>query len=150
MAIVQTVAGRIRRAEESHKELGRFLLVGVSGTLVNYAVLTATYHFLHWPVVISALLANEAAMVSNFFCHEHWTFNGERHGSGRRRFLRYQVVATGGIIITTAILTVLVHLGMQYLIANAVAIIIAVSWNFFMSHKWAWRRVPEKVLENVA
>ncbi len=150
MAIVQTVAARIRRTEESHKELARFLLVGCSGTIVNYAVLTLTYHFWHWPVVVSALLSNEAAMISNFFCHEYWTFNGERHGSAKRRFVRYQVVATGGIIITTAILTVLVHVGIHYLLANAIAIVLAVSWNFFMSHKWAWRRVPEEVLENVA
>jgi len=150
MAIVQTVTARIRETEESHKELARFLLVGLSGTLVNYAVLTLTYHFLHFPVFVAALLSNESAMITNFFCHEHWTFNGERHGSGKRRFLRYQLVATGGIIITTVVLTVLVHFGIQYLIANGIAIIVAVSWNFFMSHKWAWRRVPEEVFENVA
>ncbi len=141
---------RVREAEESHKEFVRFILVGGSGTVVNYLVLAVTYQLLHWPVILAALLSNETAMVSNYFCHEHWTFNGDRHGSRRTRFLRYQLVATGGIVITSVILSILVHFGFHYLVANGIAILVAVSWNFAMSHRWAWRRAPAEVLEQVA
>ncbi len=143
---------RVREAEESHKELVRFLIVGGTGTAVNYIVLTLTYHFLGWPVILAALLSNEVAMVTNFFCHEHWTFanRDDRHGSRKSRFVRYQFVATGGIIITTVMLTILIHFGMHYVLANAFAIIVAVSWNFVMSHRWAWKRTAIEVLEKVA
>src|SRR5579884_1752379 len=149
MNAVTPLVRRVRAASESHRELTRFLLVGASGTAVNYAILTLTYRFLGWPVVVAALLSNEVALVSNFFCHEHWTFakREDRHGTRRVRFLRYQVVATGGVIITTAVLALLVHFGMHYAIANAIAIAIAVSWNFLMSHRWAWRRSPVELLE---
>lgn len=150
MSIAQSVILKVRSVEDHHKELARFLVVGGSGTLVNYLVLTLTYHYLGWPVILAALLSNETAMISNFFCHEHWTFAGDRHGTRKIRFVRYQFVAAGGIIITSILLALLVHLGFHYLVANAIAILIAVSWNFAMSHRWAWRRAPLEVLENVA
>jgi dolichol-phosphate mannosyltransferase len=150
MSVAANAIARIRAADESHKELGRFLIVGGSGTLINFAVLTATYHYLHWPAFLAALLSNETAMVINFFCHEHWTFSGQRHGTGPGRLVRYQFVALGGIAISTIIFTVLVHLGMFFLLANALAICVALTWNFGMSRRWAWRRVPAEVVENVA
>jgi putative flippase GtrA/membrane-associated phospholipid phosphatase len=133
-----------------HSELFRFLVVGGGGTALNYLVLTLTYHYLTWPLVPAALLSNETAMVANFFCHEHWTFPGQRRGSRKGRFIRYQFVASGGIFITTVVLAILVHVGLHYLLANAVAIGMAVSWNFTMSQRWAWRRVFVDALEKVA
>lgn len=150
MAITRTLIQAVHEAEEQHKEMARFLLVGGSGTVLNFFVLTLTYHYFHWPVILAALVSNELAMVSNFFCHEHWTFNGDRHGTRRLRFVRYQFVAAGGIVLSSVILTVLVRVGLHYLIANLIAIGIAVSWNFFMSHRWAWRRTASELLENVA
>lgn len=141
---------RVRDAEEHHKELARFVLVGGTGTLLNFIILTITYKYLHWPDVLAALLSNETAMVVNFFCHEHWTFREERHGTRKIRFLRYQFVAVGGIAISTLLFTLFVHLHLYYLLANAMAICVALSWNFLMSNRWAWRRMPVEVLENVA
>lgn len=150
MSVAATIVARVREAEESHKELARFLLVGGSGTLINFVILTATFHYLHWPAVLAALLSNETAMVSNFFCHEHWTFRNERTGTRNVRFVRYQFVAVGGIAISTSLFAALVHFGLFYLVANAIAIVIALSWNFAMSNRWAWRRVPVAALEKVA
>lgn len=150
MSISQSLMLRVREAEEHHKELARFFIVGGSGTLLNFVILTITYHYLHWPDILAALLSNEVAMVSNFFCHENWTFRDERHGTSKIRFVRYQFVAGGGIAISTLLFTVFVHLGLYYLFANALAICFALSWNFLMSHRWAWRRIPVEVLENIA
>lgn len=132
------------------KELTRFLLVGGSGTLINFAVLTLTYQHFGFPVVVASLISNETAMISNFFCHEHWTFSRECHGSRGGRFLRYQFVASGGILITTVLLTTFIHFGLHYLFANALAIGIAVSWNFLMSHHWAWRRLTDPMMDEAA
>jgi dolichol-phosphate mannosyltransferase len=150
VSIAATVFSKVRDAEANHKELARFLLVGGSGTFLNFVILTATYRYLHWPDALAALISNETAMVSNFFCHEHWTFRDERHGTRKTRFLRYQFVAVGGIAISTILFTIFVHLGLYYLFANAIAIVLALSWNFAMSHRWAWRRMPVEALENVA
>lgn len=149
MSIATATAARIRGAEESHKELLRFLVVGGSGTVVNMLVLAGLHSGLHWSLVAAGLISNETALVSNFFCHEHWTFAGDRHGNRVSRFLRFQSVATGGIAISITILNVLDHVGVPYLLANAVGICIAVAWNFAMSYRWAWRRAPVPELENL-
>lgn len=150
MSIAEAVVFKVRDAEEHHKELARFILVGGTGTLLNFIILTITYHYLHWPDDLAALVSNEVAMVSNFFCHEHWTFRDERHGTRKIRFVRYQLVAFGGIAISTLLFTVFHRLGLYFLIANALAICMALGWNFLMSHRWAWRRLPVEVLEHVA
>ena len=127
----------------------RFLLVGGSGTILNELVLALCHSGLGWSLLVSSALSNESALVSNFFCHEHWTFAGDRRGNRITRFFRFQSVATGGIIISITILNVLDHFGVPYLLANGVGIIVAVAWNFGMSYRWAWRRAPVPELENL-
>jgi dolichol-phosphate mannosyltransferase len=147
LSIASNAIDRLRGAEESHKELVRFLLVGGSGTILNMVVLAGLHSGLGWSLIVGGVISNEAALIWNFFCHEHWTFAGDRHGNRVTRFLRFQSVATGGIAISLTILNVLDHFGVPYLLANAVGIVIAVVWNFLMSYRWAWRRVPVPELE---
>src|SRR5579872_7611899 len=98
----------------------RFLLVGGSGTIVNMVVLAGLHSGLRWPLLLSGAISNETALVGNFFCHEHWTFAGDRRGNRISRFLRFQSVATGGIAISLTILNVLDHIGVFYLLANVI------------------------------
>lgn len=149
MSIAASARARIRDAEESHKELVRFLLVGGSGTIVNMVVLAGLHSGLGWSLIVAGVISNESALVTNFFFHEHWTFAGDRRGNRVTRFLRFQSVATGGIAISITILNVLDHFGVPYLLANAIGIVVAVAWNFLLSYRWAWRRVPVPELEEL-
>lgn len=149
MSITTAAVARFRGAEESHKELVRFLIVGGSGTIINMIVLAALHSGLQWSLIISGAVSNETALLWNFVCHEKWTFAGDRQGNRITRFLRFQSVATGGIAISITILNVLNHFGVPYLLANAVGIVIAVAWNFMMSYRWAWKRAPVPELENL-
>lgn len=152
MSIAAATVARFRRAEQTQRELLRFLLVGGSGTLVNMVVLAALHSGAGWSLLLAGAVSNETALISNFFCHEHWTFSGDRHGNRVSRFVRFQSVAAGGILISITILNVLDHFGVPYLLANAVGIIVAVAWNFALSYRWAWRRIPIDVeaLEKLA
>jgi dolichol-phosphate mannosyltransferase len=149
MSIAATAVARFKSAEESHKELMRFLLVGGSGTVINMAVLAGLHSGLVWALLISGAISNETALVWNFFCHEHWTFAGDRRGNRITRYVRFQSVATGGIAISLIILNVLDHFGIPYLLANAVGIVVAVGWNFALSYRWAWSRAPVAELDEL-
>ena len=58
------------------------------------------------------------------------------------RFLRFNGVGVAGFILQIALLTVLVSLGVHYLIATALAVEAAVLHNFFWHERWTWADRP--------
>jgi putative flippase GtrA len=158
MTAIRSLIAKMRDDKSARLELIRFLIVGGIGTIVSFVVFNSVLHLADgdarpgiWWVTIASLLGNEVAMVTNFFCHEHWTFGtGERHGTAWHRLIRYQFVALTGIIANAAIVTGLVHIGVQHNLAFCIAILIVLSWNYFMSRKWAWRHANIEPLEHLA
>ena len=56
-----------------------------------------------------------------------------------RRFARFNLIALGGLAITTAtVWTLATMLGLNYLIANLVGIGLATGWNLAGSFLWTW------------
>jgi putative flippase GtrA len=121
-------------------KLAKFLLVGALGVLVNSLALFVLHQLLRLPLIISSLLAVELAIVNNFIWNDRWTFS--RKQTSVRRFLKFNVISLGGLVITTGTLWVLAtHLSIPYLIANLVGIGLATCWNYRMSLLWAWSRM---------
>jgi dolichol-phosphate mannosyltransferase len=85
----------------------RFGVVGLSGIVVNSAILWALVRELHLAVMLGSVLATEAAILSNFMLNDRWTFRGARDRSFTQRLLRFNGVALGGMAITAGILTAL-------------------------------------------
>jgi dolichol-phosphate mannosyltransferase len=123
---------------ESGTELVRFALVGVSGVLVNNALLYALHGVLGWPLVFASALAVEGAIVNNFIWNDRWTFVHREKTS--LRFLRFNAVSLGGLLINTLTLVMIVALAdIHYLVANLIAIGTAMAWNFAANARWTWR-----------
>lgn len=118
----------------------RFAIVGTSGVLVNYAVLITLVELVGLNRLIAVALANETAILSNFFFNNLWTFGG----CGRQmpfliRAARYNVFGLGGLLVSVTVLGVLTYgLGLQYLIANAFAIGMAMTWNYLSNARWTF------------
>jgi putative flippase GtrA len=58
------------------------------------------------------------------------------------RFLRFNGVGVIGFVVQLGVLTVLVHLGVHYLVATAAAVEAAVLHNFLWHERWTWRDRP--------
>lgn len=58
------------------------------------------------------------------------------------RFVRFNSVGVAGFVLQIALLTVLVSLGVHYLIATALAVEAAVLHNFFWHERWTWADRP--------
>ena len=101
---------------------------------------------LHWSLVASKICAAEVAMVNNFMWNDFWTFHGLAHdriGSSAllRRFGKFNLICSVGILISAAILKLLVHVGgVNLYVANLVAIGTATFWNFGMNYVFNWSR----------
>jgi putative flippase GtrA len=111
--------------------------VGIAGAIVNTAVLALLTWRLGWSITAASAVATEVAIVNNYLLNDRFTFTSETSGTGR--FLRFNAVALGGLLITVAAVSVLSGLlGVPLLLANAVALVLAVTWNFTGSVRWAW------------
>lgn len=123
-------------AMSSLMRVGKFLVVGGLGTLVNTGILVILYRHAHLALVASSAVATELAIGHNFLLNNYWTFG--RRGVSFDRLVRFNVVSLGGQCITVATLWLLVQCGMYYLIANVAGIGLALIWNFTVNVRWTW------------
>jgi len=120
------------------EQLGKFVVVGASGYLVNLAVYAtlvewAGVHYL--PAAVGSFLV---AVASNYTWNRLWTFRGQRGGVAYQgvRFLVVSSVALGANLLA---LYLLVEAGLGALPAQAIAIIIVMPLNFIGNKLWSFR-----------
>jgi dolichol-phosphate mannosyltransferase len=124
----------------------KFGLVGLSGVLVNEGLLWLLTENLGLYYLLSAAIAVETAIITNFILNDIWTFRDRRTPGNRSllgRGLKFNLVSLGGLGINIAILwTVTEVVGISYLISNLVGIAGATLWNFTINTLWTWRAKP--------
>ena len=131
----------------------KFNLVGGMGIVVQFAALFLLKSFLHFNYLAATAIAVEAAVIHNFVWHERFTW-ADRIESDRiqptslqptwrrslPRLLRFHL-ANGAVSIlgNLALMKVMVGEGhMNYLVANAIAIVICSLANFLVSNEWVF------------
>ncbi|GAA0680705.1 GtrA family protein [Natronoarchaeum mannanilyticum] len=131
------------RAMLSSGRLLRFATVGVAGTTVDFAILIALVELHAFPPAIAKLVGAETAIIVMFLVNEHWTFSEWGRSGIRpllRRLLTSNLVRTGGLVVATGVLALLVYYGdVQYLLANAVGIACGFVVNFLAESYFTWR-----------
>jgi dolichol-phosphate mannosyltransferase len=132
------------------RRLGLFLLVGLSGVVVDMAVLYLLHHDLGLALTRSKIVAGEVAIINNFLWNDRWTFGDvSRRQQGNRqklrRFIKFNLVCLMGLVLNVIILNTLYNLLMlknvpngAYL-ANFIAIACVTLWNFWINVKLSWR-----------
>ncbi len=122
----------------------QFVLVGMSGIVVNQSVFWLSRHFFALPDERALLLAIEAAIVSNFFVNNLFTFRDSMLRTGialLRGFIYFQAVCLTGAYINYAVALHLSHfLNLNIYLANTVGIVIASFWNYFLNAHVIWRQ----------
>jgi dolichol-phosphate mannosyltransferase len=125
----------------------RFAVVGSSGVVIDMALLylLSDPHTLAWGLTRSKVVSAEAAIINNFLWNDAWTFRDlARDQMGHKprlmRFIKFQLVCLGGLVLNTALLNAQFNLlGMNRYLANAIAIGIVTGWNFWLNMKLSWR-----------
>ena len=126
----------------------KFGIVGASGTVVNLSVLYLAQEYLfiaieapHTRLNLSLMVAIFFATVNNFLWNRAWTWRDRqqhhRHHSQWVQFGQYAMACWVGIalqVLFTKILVVHVH----YLLANAIAILLASVFNFAVNDLWTF------------
>ncbi len=119
--------------------IGRFVrygIIGVTGVGVNLGVLTLLRH--GWPAQATAtyVVAVEASIISNYVLNAWFTFKARVHFFG---LMRYNLVSAGGLIVQTAIYKLMLLHGLNYILADLIAIPFGTVIGFVLSNVWVFR-----------
>lgn len=117
----------------------RFLAVGATCTVFQYALLAALVDGARWVPAIASAAAYAVAVLLNYELTRRFTFHG-RAASWREfgRFVAVQVLALG---LNVAIFEAVRRLGApHYLLAQAVATAVVTISNWTAYRLWAFRR----------
>lgn len=129
----------------------RFCLVGASGVVVDVLILflLSDPTMLGWGLTRSEIIAAETAMANNFLWNDSWIFSDIGRRSVRdkfHRFLKFKVIWVLNLILNLLILNILFNwFGMNRHLANGIAIIMAISWNYLVNERLGWRSTSENV-----
>jgi dolichol-phosphate mannosyltransferase len=120
-------------------QLAKFLVVGLSGYVVNLAVFTFSLKVLGVHHIAAATIAFGVAVMNNFWWNRHWTFTaGDGHaGFQAARFFTVSVVA---FLIQLGLLELLITAaGLPKVAAQALSLVLATPVNFVGNKLWSFR-----------
>ncbi len=125
------------------KRFIKFALVGASGVGVNALLLWVLTEKAGLFYMISAVIAIETSIITNFILNNFVTFNDRRTPGPAAFFLnmgKFNLVSLVGLGINFAVLTFFTQVfGLYYLLSNLIGIAGATLWNFFGNNWWTWK-----------
>lgn len=118
-------------------QLFQFGIVGASGYLINLAVFALVNKGFDVHYIPAAIIAFSVAVTSNFWWNRHWTFDA-KHGHAGFQAARFFTVSVLALVINLIALKLLVGGGMSELPAQALAVAIAMPFNFIGNKLWTF------------
>jgi putative flippase GtrA len=132
-------AGRALRARHNWFQLAKFCTVGASGYIVNLAVFTALLHGAGIHYRLAAVGSFVVAVSNNYTWNRLWTFRGQR-GHFAYQGMRFFVVSVIALCGNLVVLSLLVALGLDEVVSQAIAIIVVTPLNFVGNKLWSFRK----------
>jgi putative flippase GtrA len=118
----------------------KFSLVGVSNTLVFLGVYTLLDEVLGVYYLAASAIAFTAGAVNGFLLNRAWTFQG--HVGDALTPVRWAIVQACGLALDELLLYLWVsRLGIDELVAQAMAIVVVVVLTFIANRAWTFRDV---------
>lgn len=122
----------------------KFGIVGLSGIVVNLAILIGLVELFGISEDLGGPIATECAIISNFILNDFWTFRAyenKKHSSRWRRLVAFNVVSAGGALINIGIYLFLINVfAVYYPLAQFIGILVGFIWNFTVNRRFTWTR----------
>jgi putative flippase GtrA len=135
MSRARVRAGLRRRA--NWEQLVKFCFVGASGYAVNLFVFSFVFLVLGVHYIPAAICSFLVAVTNNYTWNRLWTFRAQR-GHVAYQGMRFLVVSTLALGANLVVLTTLVALGLQEVLAQAIAIVLVTPINFLGNKLWSF------------
>ena len=129
-----------------HIRFLKFAVVGISGVVVNMAMLYILTEYFQILYIISSIIAIEISIVSNFFLNDLWTWRDRAKKAFFERFTQYHVtVGLTAILANWLILLILTEFfNVYYMISNLIGIAVGTFANFIVNDLWTFQKHTPK------
>jgi putative flippase GtrA len=128
------------RAGGSVNRFLRYATVGAFATAVHYAILAACVEAAllppPWAAALGAWIGAQVAFAGNAL----FTFAGAPVTFAA--WLRFQIVAVLGAVISFSIVAAGVGIGLHYLLAQAIATLVALFVSYELNRRWSFAATP--------
>ena len=130
-------------------QLLRFIIVGLSNTVVTLAFFALLAKVLHVPDIPANAVAYVLGIVNSFLWNKYWTFGAKASGRGWREFGLFFLVNLPPLLVNVVVFTAL-NIGFKsgsFVLHEAetfAAALVAVAWNFVGSRYLAFRHTALK------
>lgn len=138
----------------------KFALVGLSGTVVDFAIFNLCSIDLGLPTIVSSAISFIIAVFNNFIWNRLWTYPESRKFKLSEQFGKFALVSVAGLVIRTLIFlwieNPLILFSKNYLsaipidpevighnITLASVIVIVLFWNYFINKMWTYKDIKE-------
>jgi putative flippase GtrA len=147
-------------AKRNRKELKRFIkfmFVGGLGAAIDFGVLNLLAHGFDLDLRIAGTISFGLAVTSNFLWNRYWTYPESKAFPALPQFIQFFVINAMALVIRLPILTLLpapirdvleatgLNAGTAEVLSNnaalAVAVAIAMFWNFFINRLVTYRHI---------
>ncbi len=119
----------------------RFSIVGFLGFVVNYVALTVMFRGVKLNILPAQILSAELALIVTFLGNNYWAFRDHHHISVRVKIIKYHLSSGAGLIINTAIVSLLVtYAHFFYGLALVLGSITALLWNFTINSTFIFKK----------
>jgi len=118
-------------------QLLQFGVVGASGYVVNLAVFALAVGPFDIHHILAAIIAFCVAVTNNFWWNRHWTFDA-KDGHAGFQAARFFTVSVLALLINLVALELLIRSGMGDIPSQAVAVAIAMPFNFVGNKLWTF------------
>ena len=136
--LINIVRIRFRNSED----FIRYCIVGTLGVLVNFSVYFSLTRYFQWLPELASPMAIELSIISNFICHNFWTFvKRTKQAVFINRFFKFHIVAgIAGIINYAFFITLINALIINDLISLFLGIAIGTVFNYAGNSLWTFRK----------
>jgi putative flippase GtrA len=147
-------------AKRNRKEARRFLkfmFVGAMGAVVDFGVLNLLAHVFDVPVAVAGVISFSLAVTSNFIWNRYWTYPESRAFPLVPQYLQFFIINATALLIRVPILLLVPSRAIALLeslgvaptnaevlgnnFALALAVGIALFWNFFVNRFITYRHI---------
>ena len=132
-------------------EFIRFCIVGGTGFVINFILLTLLHKGLGIDIFVSQLVGAEVSLFSNFMLHHHWTYKAHKVDKSMTGLIvQFHATSWPAIVGSAVMVSVgekIFHL--SDLFALVVSSAIALLWNFFWSKYIIWKDVTPAEVEGI-
>jgi putative flippase GtrA len=150
----------LNKLSSEQKRFVKFALVGISGTVVDFAIFNLCSVGFGLSTVVSSVISFIVAVFNNFIWNRHWTYPESKEFKLSEQFAKFGIVSVAGLLIRTLIFIgieePLIQFSESYLsaiplspevighnITLASVIIIVLFWNYFVNKFWTYKGIKE-------